>query len=114
MIIKQYINYTELTLLEFSRGIGTRGHRGTCPPYLFFLKGQECPFYDEKCLFVQTFAANTNLRSKVPFVFPKHTYALAFDTLACYVVIGILTPKVPFLSPKHIAICLTTGCRVAI
>ena len=47
-------------------------------------------------------------------MFPKHTYALAFDTLACYVVISILTPKVPFLCPKHIAVWPTTRCRVAI
>ncbi len=39
---------------------------------------------------------------------------MAFDTLASYVVISILTSKVPFLYPKHIAICLTTGCIVAI
>jgi hypothetical protein len=38
LIIKQY-NYTELTVLEFSRGIGTRGHRDTCPtPPLFFFE----------------------------------------------------------------------------
>ena len=117
LIIKQY-DYTEITfLLEFSRGIGTRGHRGTCPPpplYLIFFKGPRVPFNDEKCLFVQIFAANTNLRSMVPFEFPKHTYALAFDTLACYVVIGILTPKMPFLCPKHIAVWPTTRCRDAI
>ena len=31
-------------------------------------------------------------------------------TQASYVVNSILAPKVPFLCPKHIAICLTTGC----
>ncbi len=35
-------------------------------------------------------------------------------TQASYVVNSILAPKVPFLCPKHIAICLTTGCIIAL
>ena len=36
--------------------------------------GAQGPFCVEKCIFVQTnVAVNTNLSSKVPFVFPKHS-----------------------------------------
>ncbi len=50
----------------------------------------------------------------VPFCVSQAFLCMAFDTLASYVVICILISRVPFLCPKHIAICLTTGCIVAI
>ena len=76
-----------------------------CPPKFFERIKSAALFVMKSALFVQTnVAVNTNLTSKVPFVFSKHIYS--------YVVNSILTPKTPLLCPKHIAICPTTGCIV--
>ena len=56
-----------------ARGIGTRGGGGG--HLKFFERTKSALFVMKSTLFVQTnIPANTNLTSKVPFVFPQHIY----------------------------------------
>ena len=54
---------------------GAQGAQGARASLIFFRKDQ-CPFCNEKCLFKYELnvAVNTNLTSKVLFVFPKRIY----------------------------------------